>query len=100
MAGVTIATIDVIPLRIPLDIWAPPPMFAGRPRTHVYALYVRVTTSNGIVGWCEAFGSSGSTVIASFDNWIRQLAVGQDPTDTTLMPRLERLLHGLGRAGP
>ena len=28
------------------------------------------------------------------------LAIGQDPTDPSLTARLERLLHGLGRAGP
>ena len=100
MAAATIATIDTIQLRIPLDTWAPPPMFAGRPRTHVEAVYVRVTTSNGVVGWGESFGSSGSLVVAAFDNWIRQLAIGKDPTEKNLMPGIERLLHGLGRAGP
>jgi L-alanine-DL-glutamate epimerase-like enolase superfamily enzyme len=100
MSAVTIAAIDTYQLRIPLDTWAPPPMFAGRPRTHVEALYVRVTCSNGIVGWGESFGSSGTAVIAAFDNWIRFLAVGQDPTDKALAARIERLLHGLGRAGP
>ena len=100
MAAVKIASIDVIPVRIPLDTWAPPPLFAGRPRTHVDGLYVRVATDKGVVGWGESFGSSGSTVVAAFDNWIRHLAVGQDPTDAALLPRIERLLHGLGRAGP
>ena len=28
------------------------------------------------------------------------LAVGKDPTDSNLLPGIERLLHGLGRAGP
>ena len=28
-------------------------MFAGKPRTHVEMLLVRVTTSNGVVGWGE-----------------------------------------------
>jgi L-alanine-DL-glutamate epimerase-like enolase superfamily enzyme len=97
---VTIASIDTIALRIPLDIWAPPPLFAGRPRTHVDMQLVRVTASNGVVGWGEAFGSSGSTIPAAFDNWIRHLAVGQDATDTDVSARLERLLHGLGRSGP
>ena len=92
-------SIDTFQLRIPLDTWAPPPLFAGRPRTHVEAIYVRVATDKGVVGWGECFGSSGRTVIAAFDNWIRHLAVGQDPTDKNLMPRIERLLHGLGRAG-
>src|SRR5262249_9015578 len=55
---------------------------------------------NGRVGWCEAFGSSGSTIPAAYDNWIRHLAVGQDATDADLTARLERLLHGLGRSGP
>ena len=96
---VTITAVDTIQLSIPLDTWAPPPMFAGKPRTHVEAVYVRVTCSNGIVGWGESFGSSGAIVIAAFDKWVRQLAVGKDPTDQTLMPSIERLLHGLGRAG-
>ena len=52
-------SIDTFQLRIPLDTWAPPPMFAGQPRTHVEAVYVRVTTNNGVVGWGECFGSSG-----------------------------------------
>src|SRR5688572_30424445 len=100
MASITIEKIDTFQLRIPLDTWAPPPMFAGRSRTHVEGLYVRVATDKGVVGWGESFGSSGTAVTAAFDNWIRHLAVGQDPTDPTLIPRIERLLHGLGRAGP
>jgi L-alanine-DL-glutamate epimerase-like enolase superfamily enzyme len=99
MPAVTIATIDTVALRIPLDTWAPPPAFAGRPRTHVEAQFVRVATSNGIVGWGEAYGSSGSTIPAAFDNWIRHLAIGQDATDKDLTARIERLLHGLGRSG-
>ena len=57
---VTITAIDTIQLRIPLDIWAPPPLFAGKPRTHVEAVYVRVTTSSGVVGWGECIGCSGA----------------------------------------
>ena len=33
MPAATIATIDTIALRLPLDTWAPPPQFAGKPRT-------------------------------------------------------------------
>jgi L-alanine-DL-glutamate epimerase-like enolase superfamily enzyme len=97
---VTIASIDVVALRLPLDIWAPPPLFGGKPRTHVDMQLVRVMTSTGIVGWGEAFGSSGSTIGAALDNWIRHLAIGQDAMDADLTARLERLLHGLGRSGP
>src|SRR3954452_1520192 len=97
---VTITAVDTIQLSIPLDTWAPPPLFAGKPRTHVEAIYVRVTTSSGVIGWGESFGSSGTLVAAAFDRWIRGLAVGKDPNDSNLMPGIERLLHGLGRAGP
>ena len=46
---VTITAIDITTLHIPLDTWAPPPASAGRPRTHVEAIYVRVTTSSGVI---------------------------------------------------
>ncbi len=98
---ITITAIDTIGLRIPLDIWAPPPITSqGLPRTHVESLYVRVTTSRGIVGWGESFGTARPMVIAAFDNWVRRLAVGQSVSDETLLPRIERMLLSLGRAGP
>jgi L-alanine-DL-glutamate epimerase-like enolase superfamily enzyme len=100
MPAATISAIDVIQLRIPLDTWAPPPLFAGKPRTHVEAVYVRVKTDKGVTGWGESFGSSGSLITQAYDKWIRPLAVGKDPTDPNLLPSIERLLHGLGRAGP
>src|SRR5262245_54098232 len=97
---VTIASIDTVAIRIPLDIWAPPPMSHGAPRTHVEGLYVRVTTSNGVIGWGESFGFARAMVVAAFDNWVRRLAVGQDVNDKDLMSKLERTLMSLGRAGP
>ena len=60
---------------------------------------MRVATSNGVIGWGEAYGSSGSTIPAAFDNWIRHLAIGQEATDKDLTARIERLPHGLGRSG-
>src|SRR6476620_5583276 len=96
----TISAIDTITLRIPLDIWAPAPMSKGVPRTHVESFYVRVTTSGGVVGWGESFGTARPMVIAAFDNWIRRLVVGQSASDEKLVPRVERMLLSLGRAGP
>ena len=87
----TISAIDTITLRIPLDIWAPAPMSHGAPRTHVESLYVRVTTSGGLVGWGESFGTARPMVVAAFDNWIRRLAVGQSASDEELVPRIERM---------
>src|SRR5262249_47812660 len=100
MPAATIATIDTLALRIPLDIWAPPPQFAGRPRTYVDMLLVRVGTNGGVVGWGEAYGSSAPMIPTVFDTWLRHSAVGQDASDPDLSARLERLLHGFGRSGP
>src|SRR5712672_2333504 len=100
MPAATLAAIDTITLRIPLDTWAPPPQFAGRPRTHVDMLVVRVATSSGVVGWGEAYGSSAPLIPAVFDSWIKHVAIGQVATDPGLTARLERLLHGFGRCGP
>ena len=98
---VTIASIDTITVRIPLDIWAPPPVSAnGVPRTHVEAVYVRVTTSNGIVGWGEAFGTTRQMVTAAYDYSIRRVAVGQSATDGKIIPKLERMMMSSGRSGP
>jgi L-alanine-DL-glutamate epimerase-like enolase superfamily enzyme len=98
---VTIDAIDTIALRIPLDIWAPPPMTShGAPRTHFESLLVRVTASNGMVGWGEAFATARPMVIAAFDAWVRRLAIGGSVSDETLLPGIERRLMSLGRAGP
>jgi L-alanine-DL-glutamate epimerase-like enolase superfamily enzyme len=59
-----------------------------------------VTTSRGIVGWGESFGTARPMVIAAFDHWVRRLAVGQSAVDANLIPRIERMLMSLGRAGP
>jgi L-alanine-DL-glutamate epimerase-like enolase superfamily enzyme len=75
-------------------------MSQGVPRTHVESLYVRVTTSGGVVGWGESFGTARPMVVAAFDNWIRRLAVGQRVSDEELIPRMERMLLSLSRSGP
>jgi L-alanine-DL-glutamate epimerase-like enolase superfamily enzyme len=98
--NVTITAIDTIALRIPFDIGAPPPMTHGVPRTHIEGLYIRVTTSAGIVGWGESFGTARPMVIAAFDHWVRRVAVGQSVTDSELIARIERMFLSLGRAGP
>ena len=96
----TISSIETIALRVPLDIWAPAPMSQGVPRTHVESLYVRVTTSGGVVGWGECFGTGRPMVVAAFDSWIKRLAIGQSATDEELIPRIERMLLSLSRSGP
>ena len=79
MPASTIASIDTIALRIPLDTWAPPPQFAGKPRTHVEThAGARRRPAGGVVGWGEAYGIE----LAADPRGVRQLdqafAVGQD----------------------
>jgi L-alanine-DL-glutamate epimerase-like enolase superfamily enzyme len=62
-----IATITAFPLAIPFDHWASPPMFAGRPRTTLDTVLVRVTTDRGTVGWGEAYGSFWSAVVPAIE---------------------------------
>jgi L-alanine-DL-glutamate epimerase-like enolase superfamily enzyme len=95
-----IERIEAIPLRIPMDHWAPPPLFAGRPRTTMDTLLVRVTTDRGLGGWGEAFAGGWQATVAALDHWVAPLALGQDAQDAALTSRLERVLHNLGRAGP
>ena len=97
--SVTIESVDAFQLRTPLEMWAEPPLFLGRPRTHVEAVYVRVATSKGVVGWGECNGFSGAAAVAAVESLIRRVAVGEDPTDLQLISRIERMVHGLGRAG-
>jgi L-alanine-DL-glutamate epimerase-like enolase superfamily enzyme len=96
----SIAAVEAIALRLPFDHWAPPPQFAGRPRTTLDTVLVRVVTDNGVVGWGEAYGSFWSAVVAAIDDFIKPLAVGQPVDDVALPGRIERTLHNLGRTGP
>jgi len=97
---ITITAIETIGLRIPFDTWSPPHVAYGVARTHIECLYVRVTASNGIVGWGEAQGGARHMAVAAFDHWIRRSAIGQSVADETLIPRLQRMYMSLMRGGP
>lgn len=100
MADIEIERVEALPLCIPFDHWAPPPLFAGQPRTTIDVLLVRVTTNNGLIGWGEAYGGTWPSTVVAIKSWVAPLAIGQDPRDLNLTQRLERTLHNLGRAGP
>jgi L-alanine-DL-glutamate epimerase-like enolase superfamily enzyme len=100
MTSPTIAAIEAVALRLPFDHWAPPPSFAGRPRTTLDTVLVRVVTDTGVVGWGEAYGSFWSAVVAAIEDWVAPLAIGQAVDDNDLPGRIERTLHNLGRTGP
>src|SRR5206468_570692 len=94
-----IAATTAFALRIPFDHWGPSPAFAGRPRTTLDTVLVRVTTDRGTVGWGEAYGGFWSAVVPAIDQWVAPLAIGQKVDDVELPARIERTLHNLGRAG-
>ncbi|MEA2872087.1 MAG: hypothetical protein QOH67_2063 [Hyphomicrobiales bacterium] len=97
---VTIERVETIALRIPYDHWAPKPKFGGIARETMDCLLVRVTASNGLVGWGEAFWGGWQASQAAIEHWVAPLAVGQDVTDRTIFARFERALHNFGRSGP
>jgi L-alanine-DL-glutamate epimerase-like enolase superfamily enzyme len=96
---VTIARVDTIALSIPYDHWAPKPAFGGIPRATLDCLLVRVTASNGLIGWGEAFWGGWQAAQAAIEHWIAPLAVGQNIGEP-LFARFERALHNFGRSGP
>jgi L-alanine-DL-glutamate epimerase-like enolase superfamily enzyme len=100
MATVSIITaVNCIPLRLPFNHWADPPLFAGKPRTTLDSVLVRVALANGLVGWGEAYGGEIGAVSALMQSRVAPLACGEDAADPTLTARLERTLHNLGRSG-
>ena len=98
---ITIESVETIALRIPYDHWAPKPTFGGIERATMDCLLVRVTASNGLVGWGEAFWGGWQATQAAIDNWIAPLARrAETSNDLTISARFERALHNFGRTGP
>src|SRR5258708_27006519 len=100
MPAITIERIEAIALRIPMDHWAPPPLFAGRPRTTIDTLLVRVTTNRDVVGWGEAYGGRWQATVAALEPCVSPLALGPDATAPCLRSRLQRPPPTLGAPPP
>src|SRR6187551_4064878 len=96
---ITIDRVETRALRIPYDHWAEKPTFGGIPRATLDSLLVRVTASNGLVGWGEAFWGGWQATQAAIEHWVAPLALGQD-VGAPLFARFERALHNFGRSGP
>ena len=97
---VTIERVETLALRIPYDHWAPKPTFGAIARTTMDCLLVRVTASNGLIGWGEAFWGGWQATQAAIEHWVAPLSVGQSVADAGLTARIERALHNFGRSGP
>ena len=98
---VTITAIETIPIRIPLDIWAPPP---DVPRSAAHACRSAVRAGHDqqrggglgrIVRICPRDGDRGLRPLGPAPRGRSETS----PT-TSLIPRIERSLLSLGRAGP
>ncbi len=97
-----IRSVDTFPLRIPYDVGGPKQEFLGRPRVHLEALFVRVVTDDGVVGWGECFGINvWRPVRVVLDDYVGPFVVGRDEdARASLMLELKRRLHVYGRSGP
>jgi len=96
-----IAEVEAIPLRIPLKTELPGAALWGEPLTAADTLLVKVTTSDGLVGWGEAFGLRGTDLAArALETLVVPLCVRHETADiAALMDQVQRKLHVFGRGG-
>lgn len=97
-----IAKIETVPLRIPLQADSTPgASLWGDPLTAADSLLVKVTTSDGVEGWGEAFGFSAvDSAKLAVDQLITPLCIGRDATRIgPLMLEIQKKLHVFGRGG-
>ena len=95
----TIASVSSLQVRLPFDHGGPAPLFAGKPRTTLDSIWVRVELENGIFGWGESYGADLDAMTSIFRNRVAPLAVGRDAEDPGLTATLDRTLHNMGRSG-
>lgn len=97
-----ITGITTVALGLPYDMGGPKPKFAGRTRSVIDLLLVRVDTDAGITGWGEAFGYAvWPATQTAIEKVIAPLCVGLDARDIgALMLDLQKKLHLIGRTGP
>ena len=89
-------------LQLPYDMGGPKQQFMGRTRTHMPMLLVRVETSDGTVGWGEAFSLSCAAVTqCAIDKIVAPYVVGKEEDNfKPLIEDLRRRLQFAGRGGP
>src|SRR5262249_35525607 len=101
VASLTIERIEAIPLKIPFERVGHPTGWRGRAWTGLETLLVRVETSDGLVGWGDAFACHCAPAVkAALDRMVTPMAVGRDPRDIAgLNHHLQKALHLFGRYG-
>ncbi len=89
-------------LQLPYEMGGPKQEFMGRTRTHMPMLLVRVETSDGVVGWGEAFSLSCAVVTqCALDKIVAPYVVGKEEDNfQSLIEDLRHRLQFAGRGGP
>jgi D-galactarolactone cycloisomerase len=97
-----VTSVESSVVALPCSMGGPPPLFAGKPWTHLEILLVRVETEDGLVGWGEAFGHAAiPTTKVALENVVAPLVVGRDAGDINALTRdILHSVHLLGRNGP
>jgi D-galactarolactone cycloisomerase len=97
-----IKSVESTVVSLPCSIGGPPPLFAGKPWTHLEILLVRVETDDGLVGWGEAFGHAAIPATrAALDTIVAPLVIGRSADDIEALSRdILHAVHLLGRNGP
>ena len=96
-----IETVDAIPLRIPFTAGEQGSGLMPQKWTHLDMCLVRVKTSDGLVGWGEAFAYSClNATVAAVRDMVAPLVVGRELDDIPALNRdLQQRLHLHGRYG-
>ncbi|WP_088347151.1 MULTISPECIES: mandelate racemase/muconate lactonizing enzyme family protein [Rhodomicrobium] len=98
---VTIKSVDAIALRMPFDDFYAGPRPAPRGWTHFETVLVRVESTDGAVGWGEAFAySCARAVHAAVTEMVAPLVAGRSVEDIPALNfELQKRLHIQGRYG-
>ena len=95
---------EAIWIAIPFEHGAPkqPLSASANSRVTQDAVYIRIETDEGLIGWGEGFGFAACSVTcAAFERAVAPLVVGRDATDIPgLMEDLHRRMQNMARNGP
>ena len=97
-----ITAVESSVVSMPFTMGGPHSSFAGQRWDRMEILLVRVETSDGLVGWGEAFGHAAiASTKAALDTIVAPLVLGRDSADIAgLTRRVLHAVHLLGRNGP
>jgi len=98
---IKINNVEAIPLKIPFSIGNKIPKSGGLEWPALEILLIKVESSDGIVGWGEAFSySSQHTAFAAFNTMIKPLIMKREITSIpNFLRELQQILHLFGRYG-